>query len=312
MNDKIKAHILMIFLVITWGFDYIVAKFGMYELTPTNLLFLKLAAGAIVVGIMKAARRDRSFIKKRDIPILVACAFFGEIMYFECEYNAMTYLPVALLTIVLSFVPAVSIAIERVLFKREPNRKIIIGILFCIIGIVFVIGADFHILLEGRLIGYIIAFGAVIFWNVYNFITASLEDYDAVTISFLQLLFSCIMIAPVALHNMVPPTQWSGTLWLIIAYMGIINSGIGYVLSVYALKVIGPTPSAVYSNFLPVTTAIFGAVFLHEMISPLQIIGGIIVVVAGWVVIREKGRLDEQRQGMNNDNVCDIIQSDKS
>ena len=106
------------------------------------------------------------------------------------------------------------------------------------------------------------------------------------------------MLAPLALHGMVPPSEWSGGLWLIIAYMGIVNSGVGFIIFVYALQIIGPTPSAVYSDFMPVSTAICGAIFLHESISPLQIVGGIIVVAAGYVVIREKGKLDEQRQGL--------------
>ena len=298
MSKRVKAHILMIFLVTSWGFDYVVAKFGMYELTPTNLLFLKILGGAIVVGIIKAACRNRSLIHKKDIPVLIACAAFGEVLYFECEYNAMTYLPVALLTIVLAFVPALSVVIERVLFKRKANSKIIIGIIFCIVGIAFVIGADFRILFEGRLIGYLIAFAAVLCWNAYNFLTNSLQEYDAVTIAFLQLVCASIMLAPLALHDMVPPSQWSGTLCLVIAWMGIINSGIGFIIFVYALQIIGPTPSAVYSDFMPVSTAIFGVIFLHESISPLQIVGGIIVVIAGYVVIREKGKLDEQRQGL--------------
>ena len=94
--------------------------------------------------------------------------------------------------------------------------------------------------------------------------------------------------------------------------MGVVNAALGFVIYVYAIKVIGPTPAAVYSDFMPVTSAICGVIFLHETITPLQIAGGIIVVAAGYVVIREKGKLDEPRQGMNNDNVCDIIQSDKS
>jgi Predicted permease, DMT superfamily len=80
--------------------------------------------------------------------------------------------------------------------------------------------------------------------------------------------------------------------------MGVISSAIGYVIVVNALKVIGPTPSAVYSNFLPVSTAICGAFFLHESLTAMQIIGGIVVVAAGYVVIKEKGKLDEQREGL--------------
>lgn len=294
-NSKIKAHILMIMLVMLWGFDYVVAKFGMYDLTPTCLLFSRISIGAIVLGIVKAARRDRSLVRKKDIPLVIACAIFGEILYFECEFNAMTYLPVSLLTILLAFVPAISVIIERVVFKRKANGKIIIGILFCILGIVFVIGADFSILFEGRLIGYLIAFGAVICWNLFNFITAALDRYDSISLAFMQLFCAGVILAPFALHSMPPLGQWEGSLWLIVLYMGVVNAALGFVIYVYAIKVIGPTPAAVYSDFMPVTTAICGVIFLHETITPLQIIGGIIVVAAGYVVIREKGKLDEER-----------------
>ena len=288
----------MIFLVITWGFDYIVAKFGMYDLTPTSLLFSRIVIGALFVGSIKIARRDWSLIHRRDIPVLIACSLFGEILYFECEFNSMSYLPVSLLTILLAFVPALSVIIERVLFKRKPNAIIVCGIICCIIGIVLVIGADFGILLQGRLIGYLLAFGAVICWNAFNFITEYLDQYDAVSLSFFQLTCAAVLLAPLALHEMVPPTQWPAMLWGIAIYMGVISAGIGFVIVVYAIKVIGPTSTAMYSDFMPVSTAIFGFIFLHESLSPIQIVGGVIVLAAGFVVIREKGKLDEQRQGL--------------
>ena len=294
-TTRIKAHILMSCLVILWGFDYVVAKFGMYDLTPTELLFSRVVIGAATLGVVKIICRDRSFIRKRDIPLVAACAVFGEALYFECEFNAMTYLPVSLLTILLAFVPALSVVIERVVYKRRASSKIIIGVLFCIVGIVFVIGADFSILLQGRLLGYLLAFGAVICWNLFNFITAKLEEYDSINLAFLQLTCAGIILAPMALHSLPPLTQWTGSLWLIVLYMGMINAAAGFVICVYTIKAIGPTPAAVYSDFMPVTTAFFGVVFLHETITPLQIIGGIIVIAAGYVVIREKGKLDEER-----------------
>ena len=195
-STRIKAHILMSFLVILWGFDYVVAKFGMYDLTPTGLLFSRIVIGAATLGIVKIIRRDKSFIHKRDIPLVIACAVFGEVLYFECEFNAMTYLPVSLLTILLAFVPALSVVIERVVYKRRANSKIVLGVVFCIVGIVFVIGADFSILLQGRLLGYLLAFGAVICWNLFNFITAKLEEYDSLTLAFLQLTCAGIILAP--------------------------------------------------------------------------------------------------------------------
>ena len=293
MKKTTTAHILMIFLVIIWGFDYVTAKWGMNELTPTCLMFMKFLIGFVTVGIIKVTKRDWSLVKKRDIPALVACAIFGQILYYECEYNAMTYLPVSLLTILLAFVPAFSVIIERIFLKRKPNRKMIIGIAFCILGIVLVIGADLDTLFQGKIIGYLIAFGAVLSWNIYNFITASLGRYDPITLAFLQILCATVIMSPVAIHNMTPVTEWSGSLIAIILYMGIIDGAIGYMISIYALKNIGPTATSIYSDFLPVSTAIFGALFLHESMTWLQIIGGVVVIAAGFVVIKEKGRLDE-------------------
>ena len=86
------------------------------------------------------------------------------------------------------------------------------------------------------------------------------------------------------------PQLIAGLIWI-----GLFDAGIGFIIMIYGLKKLGPTISALYSDFLPVSTTFFGAVMLHESITWMQVIGGIIVIAAGFVVIREKGRLDEER-----------------
>ena len=85
---------------------------------------------------------NKAILRKKDIPIFIICALFGQIAYYECEYNAMTLMPVALIMIVLFFTPSVSILIERIQYKRKANRKIFLGILALFIGITLVVGAE--------------------------------------------------------------------------------------------------------------------------------------------------------------------------
>lgn len=298
MKDTTKAHILMIFMVITWGFDYVPAKWGLEILTPMGLLFLKYCIGGVVLLCIKfLVNRDRSLPLLRDLPYFVLCSVFGEIVYFFCEYSAMDYIPVALLTILLGFVPVVSVIAERLIYGRRANRIIIIGIAFCILGIIFVIGSDWHIIFEGRVIGYVFAFGAVLSWNVYNFITASekLQKYNASTLSCTQLMCTLCLCSPLAIHSLPALSEFTPSIVAGIVWMGLVDAGLGFLIMVYALQKLGPTTSALYSDFMPVSTTFFGAILLHESITWLQIIGGIIVVTAGFFVIREKGRLDEQR-----------------
>ena len=72
--------------------------------------------------------RDRKFyVRPRDIPFFIICSLTGEILYYFCEYSSMDYLPVSIITIILAFVPAVSIIAERVVFKKRFTAKMMLG-----------------------------------------------------------------------------------------------------------------------------------------------------------------------------------------
>jgi drug/metabolite transporter (DMT)-like permease len=221
---------------------------------------------------MKLWKDGTSFFQKRDIPLFIACAIFGELLYFWSEYSAMHYMPVSLITIVLSFVPVVSFLIERVAYGVKANGKI---------------------LLEGRIIGYLLAFFAVLSWNIYNFATKKLAgDYPALTLTVNQLICTVLLSAPIALGNMPPWSDFTPAILGGIMYLGLVSAGIGFLLYVKAIAILGPTPTALFSNFLPVTATFFGWVFLQESIGWVQLLGGVIVIIAGSLVIREKGRLE--------------------
>lgn len=284
----------MILLIIVWGFDYVPAKWALEFLNSSQVVFFKYGIGLLFLLTVKAVSGNKNLIRLKDLPIFIICALFGQVMYFECEYNAMNYMPVSLLTIVLAFVPALSIVVERVLYKRRANMRIYLGIVLCLIGIILVIGADMGIIFQGRGIGYLLAIGAIFCWNVYNFITAALDKYDILTLAVTQMTCTTLILIPLAVPGMPPIGEFDGHIIFSLLWIGLIDSGIGYLIMVYGIKKLGPTTSALYSDFMPVTTTFFGAVFLHESITMLQITGGIVVIATGFLVIKEKGRLDDR------------------
>lgn len=295
MNEKSKALILMCMLVCFWGLDYVFAKEALNILQPMSLLFLKYSVGFIVLLAIKLKVDRKAIVRLKDIPWFILCSLTGEILYFFCEYGAMDYIPVSLITIILSFVPAVSIFIDRILYKKKASPKMLLGVMACIIGVIIVIGADFRVLLEGRILGYMLAFGAVISWNCYNFITAKVsENYNSATMSFTQLTCTVLMVMPYALHNMPPIDDFTPGVIGGIIYLGCVSAGVGFFILVYGLKVLGPTISAMFSNFLPVTATIFGWLFLGETIGMMQFAGGALVIASSCVVIAEKGKMEEQ------------------
>lgn len=287
-KDRVLAHMLMIILVFAWGFDYVPVKYALKTLTPMCFLFGKYVVGFTVVLVLKCMQKNKELVRKKDIPVFIICSIFGEIAYFNCEYTAIGYIPVSVTTIILALVPAVSMIIERVLFKKKTGKKAVAGIVLCIFGVSLVIGADYTELFRGGGIGYILAFAAVLCWNIYNYVTSSLERYDCVTLACTQMLCTLLLLLPAAIHSAIPIADIPSTVYFCIIYTGVLDAGVGFIIVIYGLKKLGPTISAIYSDFLPVTSTFFGWIFLNENISFFQIVGGIIVIGAGYVVIREK------------------------
>ena len=282
MDPKKVSSLLMLVLVTLWGLDYSVAKTALEVFRPLNLMFFKYAGGLVVMFILKLAIDRKFTVRKQDIIMFILCGATGQVLYYFCEYSAMEYIPVSLITIILSFVPIVSILIERIAFKRKFSAKMAVWLLVCIIGIALVIGADFRVLLQGKAIGYLLAFGAVMCWNIYNFLTEKIaEHYTSLTMSFNQLLCTTLISLPYAIHVMPPASEFTPSLILRLAYLGMGSAGLGYLILVRGIRDLGPT--------------IFGWLILGEHLGWLQIVGGLIVIFASCVVISEKGKLDNAR-----------------
>jgi len=292
-NNRLM-YLLMTIVVISWGLEYILAKQALEVLDPFVLIFCKYIIGFIVVLPIKLKLEGKSLFRVKDIPILLAGVLVGDITYYYMEYTAMDYLPVSLISIILGLVPALSICIERVMYKNKITKKLSVGVVFSFIGIALIIGIDLGELASGRLLGYLMAGVMVVCWNIYNFITASLEDlYRPVTLTLLQITGTVIVTGPYAISRLADVALLTPGIAGGVLYLGVFSTGISFMILVKAIYQLGPTATAMFSNFLPVTTTIFGWLLLQEVLHPLQILGGVVVITAGILVIREKGRLEE-------------------
>ncbi len=296
MDSKKVSSLLMLFLVTLWGLDYSVAKGAPEVLKPLELMFFKYAGGLVVMFILKLAFDRKFILRKKDIVTIVLCSLVGQVGYYFCEYTSMDYIPVSLITVILSLVPIVSVVIERIIFKRKFSGKMVFWMIICVIGVALVIGADFRVLLQGKALGYLLAFGAVMAWNIYNFLTERISrQYTSLSMSFNQLLCTTVISLPYAIHAMPPASEFTPGIWLSLAYLGMGSAGVGYLIMVRSIRDLGPTTTSMFVNFMPVTSTIFGWIILGERLGWLQIVGGLIVIGAACIVIAEKGKLDNAR-----------------
>jgi len=288
--SKKTSYILMAILIFVWGLDFIATKVALTEITPLTLMYFKYVIALSIVYILKCFKDKDASMQKKDLPTFFLCAIFGEIAYFGLEYNAMSFVTLSVISVILSTVPIISILAEAVLFKRAITLMMVFGSVLSVIGVLFIIGADCKELFSGKIIGYILAFGAVLCWTAYNFITDSLHDrYSSISIYFYQTLIVIILLTPYAMTHL--PAHISLRTLLLLVYIGAITTGFGGVIYVIALNVVGVTPTSLFSNFLPLSTTLLAWIFLAEKISYIQVFGGVLTIVATCIVVIEKDRI---------------------
>ena len=128
--------------------------------------------------------------------------------------------------------------------------------------------------------GILAALGAALCRVVILLVTrALLSRADPLRITWYSLLSSTaiFVVAALATMNWQPPATATG--WLaLIALSGAITTGL---LGVFASTVrIGPFRTALFMNLEPLLTAIGSALFLAEVLTPLQALGGGIMLAA--------------------------------
>ena len=145
------------------------------------------------------------------------------------------------------------------------------------LGLALMIGAHPTTLAAG---GILAALGAALCRVVILLVTrALLSGADPLRITWYSLVSSTVVfvIAALAAWNWQPPATTSGWIALIVLSAAVTTG----LLGVFASTVrIGPFRTALFMNLEPLLTAIGSALFLAEVLTPLQALGGGIMLAA--------------------------------
>jgi probable blue pigment (indigoidine) exporter len=183
--------------------------------------------------------------------------------------------PIAILTYfvypLLTGLAAAASGLERVTWRGAATA------LAAFLGLALMIGAHPTTL---AVVGILAALGAALCRVVILLVTrALLSGADPLRITWYSLLSSTavFLVAVLATGNWQPPATMVGWLALVVLSVAVTTG----LLGVFASTVrIGPFRTALFMNLEPLLTAIGSALFLAEVLTPLQALGGGIMLAA--------------------------------
>ncbi len=149
--------------------------------------------------------------------------------------------------------------------------------LVALLGLALMIGAHPTTLAAAGIVAALAAAGCRVFMLLVT--RATLQGTDALLITWNSMLSSTALFSLVALVllNWQPPETTAGWIWL--ATLGVTTTT--GILGVFGSTMrIGPFRTALFMNLEPPLTAVGSALLLGEVLTPLQMLGGAVMIAA--------------------------------
>ena len=241
-------------------------------------LYRSLLAIILVGAFILVRKKDNTSTKqsiRRALPLLFlsgAALGFNWILLFE----AYRYTTISSATLAYYFAPVLVTLLSLVLFKEKMRAKQWLCFIFSTLGVLLITGIGSG---STSTVGVLLGLGAACLYATVVLINKYIGQIDGILRTLLQFSAAAIVLIPyVALTGgfHITSLQMSG-LFLLLT-VGLIHTGVAYCLYFSSLKDMRGQEVAVMSYIDPLVAVITSVTILQEPISPLEIIGGILIL----------------------------------
>ena len=131
----------------------------------------------------------------------------------------------------------------------------------------------------GKPIGILLALGAAVFYATVVLLNKFIKNVEGIHRTFLQFLAATVVLLPyVLLTSGVTVFRIDGIGLLNLLTVGLIHTGVTYCLYFSALREIPGQEAAILSYVDPLVAVLASVTVLGEEITPLQILGGALIL----------------------------------
>ncbi|WP_019105668.1 DMT family transporter [Pantoea ananatis] len=272
-------HFFMVLMVVSiWAFNNVAVKWGLVELPPLFLTWMRFAVVAIV--LVPFCR-----INRQQFPWLLLLAFTFGFMHFSLLFVGMRFTDAGTGAIVVQLGTPIAMLLAMVVLKEKLRLIQLIGIMISLSGVVVLSGSP---TIPAWWVLCILLCSAT-GWAISNLIVKKSPPIKPLTltgwIAFLALPIvgaASLMLESHQLYAL-QHAGWRG--WVAILYSAIASSVVAYTLWYALLKKYNVNLIMPYSLLTPVLAVLMGIVVLGDSLNSFKIIGASLVILGTTIAV---------------------------
>ena len=270
---------------------HIIAKNVLLSVPSPLLLVLRASIASTGYIIYLLFKKEKLFrIERKDMFGLIILAILNIPVNQFMFFMSLKYTSPPNVALAYALTPAFILVIAYFFLKEKLSRLKTLGILIALSGTLLILFEKGLNISSENFLGNILALSASLAWAIYTIVGKKyVLKYGAIYTTAVAMWFGLIAFLPI--YYFLRPdfalSQIDSALWGQIFYLGLITSGVAYVLWYCALKKMEAGKLAVFSNLQPILTTILAIIFLDYSLTVYFIIGGILTIIG--VIVTQRG-----------------------
>ena len=263
----------------SYGTTAIFAKIAYAQgATMISMLAARFTIACLVIWLLILVTRQPAGISLPDLKQMALLSTLGYGIGSTFYFLAVKMLPASLASMLLYMYPVLVVVAELLLYRRQVTRVKGVALFLSTAGLVLILGATVRGM---NAAGIVFGLGAAVAYSAYLLYgdKVAKEKPPLLTTGYM-LAFAAAGFTLYALISGTLVFNLSPTGWWSIAGLAVISTAMAILTLFIGLQWLEASHAAIISTFEPVFTVVCAAMLFSEVIHPLQVLGGLLVLGA--------------------------------
>ncbi|HET7847314.1 MAG TPA: DMT family transporter [Acidimicrobiia bacterium] len=282
---------LFLSLSLIWGSSFLFMAIGLDAFHPGLVTWLRLGFGAGVMALLPQARKSR--VPRTEAPRIAVLGLIWLAIPFTIFPIAQQWIDSAVAGMLNGSTPIFTAVIASILLWHLPGRLQMIGL---VVGFAGILAIALPSAGEGTTaaIGVVLVVLATVCYAFATNIVVPLQQrYGSIAVMARVQWVAVALVTPYGIYGLTQSTfAWPSL--VAVAAVGVLGTGLAMVLMGSLVGSVGPTRATFITYLIPIVAMVLGVVFRDDFVSPIAILGVILVIAGAILASRSEVSLKPQ------------------
>ncbi|MEQ9617865.1 MAG: DMT family transporter [Deltaproteobacteria bacterium] len=289
MNNTAINIILLVFVILTWGYSWVLMKIGLGYAEPLTFAAWRCAIGAAaLIAYMKFRGLEWPAVK--SWPDYIMVGLFQTTLMFGFMLFGMKRITAGKTSVLLYTMPIWTILLVHFYLKQRLTAGKWAGVVLGSAGILSILGWDIIINQNLQIfLGELMIITGAISWAIANiWVKKRMSGEDVYKVSTLQLTFGTVglIILAIPTHGIFN-IEWTAYSIYILVFTGLVASAVDFTIWFYLIKKLDINITTFSSMLVPVFGLIFDWIILGNRLDPGTVLGGVLIIAGIYRISRK-------------------------